>query len=102
MSLGFVMLGAIGVHAVLLRLIGRRSAPVFAAAFKPAPAKSSDASLLAGAAILGLGWGLSGYCPGPAVIAAGGLKVKALMSVVAMTAGMLMYRTIHPRSERKG
>jgi uncharacterized membrane protein YedE/YeeE len=102
LSLGFVMLGAIGVHAVLLRLIARRSAPVFAPAFKPAPAKSIDARLLAGAAIFGLGWGLSGYCPGPAVVAVGGLNVKALVFVVGMTAGMLVYRTIHPRSEHKG
>ncbi|HEX7597319.1 MAG TPA: DUF6691 family protein [Polyangia bacterium] len=96
-SLGFVMLGAISAHAVLLRLINRRSAPVFVASFKPARARSIDARLLAGSAIFGLGWGLSGYCPGPAIVALGGLNAKAVVFVVGMTAGMLVYRTIHQR-----
>jgi hypothetical protein len=103
-SLALVMGGAIGVHAVLLRLISRRSAPLFAAKFKAPPAKlppkSIDGKLLAGSAIFGLGWGLSGYCPGPAIVAAGGLKAKALVFVVGLTAGMLLYRTIHQRPGR--
>jgi uncharacterized membrane protein YedE/YeeE len=101
-SLALVMGGAIGVHAVLLRLIGRRSSPVFAATFKPAPAKSINAKLLTGSAIFGIGWGLAGYCPGPAIVAMGGLNAKALVFVIGMTAGMLGYRTIHQRSERTG
>ena len=95
-SLALVMAGAIGVHAVLLRLIGRRSAPVFAPAFKPAPAESISGRLLAGSAIFGVGWGLAGYCPGPAIVAGGGLNVKAVVFVAAMTVGMYVYRQIHP------
>ena len=101
-SLALVMGGAIGAHAVLLRLIGRRSAPVFAAAFKPTAAASIDARLLAGSAIFGLGWGLSGYCPGPAIVAVGGLNAKALVFAIGMTAGMLVYRTIHQRPGHRG
>jgi uncharacterized membrane protein YedE/YeeE len=100
LSLAFVMGGAIGVHAVLLRLIRRRSKPVFAKEFKPAPEKSIDSKLLAGSAIFGIGWGLAGYCPGPAIVAVGGLNAKALVFVIGMTAGILVYRTIHQRSER--
>jgi uncharacterized membrane protein YedE/YeeE len=96
-SLAFVMAGAIGVHAVLLRLISRRSAPVFAPAFKPAPAKSIGGRLLAGSAIFGVGWGLAGYCPGPAIVAAGGLNVKAVVFVASMTVGMYVYRKLHPK-----
>jgi uncharacterized membrane protein YedE/YeeE len=99
-SLAFVMGGAIGVHAVLLRLIRRRTKPEFAKEFKPAPEKSIDSKLLAGSAIFGIGWGLAGYCPGPAIVAVGGLNAKALVFVIGMTAGMLVYRTIHQRSER--
>lgn len=99
-SLAFVMVGAIGVHAVLLRLIGRRAAPVFAPAFKPAPGKGIDGSLLAGAAVFGLGWGLSGYCPGPAFVAAGGWNLNALGFVLAMSCGMLVYRAVHQRRRR--
>lgn len=96
-SLALVMGGAIGVHAVLLRLIGRRSVPVFAPTFKPAPAESIGGRLLAGSAIFGIGWGLAGYCPGPAIVAVGGLKVKAVVFVAAMTVGMYVYRKLHPK-----
>jgi uncharacterized membrane protein YedE/YeeE len=89
--------GAISVHAVLLRLIGRRSAPVFAPAFKPAPTESIGGRLLAGSAIFGIGWGLAGYCPGPAIVAVGGLNVKAVAFVAAMTVGMYVYRKTHPK-----
>jgi hypothetical protein len=96
-SLAFVMGGAIGVHALLLRLIGRRSTPVFAPAFKPAPTESIGGRLLAGSAIFGIGWGLAGYCPGPAIVAVGGLNVKAVAFVAAMTVGMYVYRKTHPK-----
>ena len=96
-SLALVMGGAIGVHAVLLRLIGRRSAPVFAPAFKPAPAELIGGRLLAGSTIFGIGWGLAGYCPGPAIVAAGGLNVKAVVFVAAMTVGMYVYRKLHAK-----
>jgi len=95
-SLALVMGGAIGAHAVPLRLIGRRSAPVFAPAFQPAPAGSIGGRLLAGSAIFGVGWGLAGYCPGPAIVAMGGLNVKAVVFVAAMTVGMYVYRKLHP------
>ena len=98
-SLAFVMVGAIGVHAVLLRLIGRRQAPVFMPTFQPRPARVIDGQLLLGSAIFGLGWGLAGYCPGPAFVAAGGASPNALVFLVAMTAGMLVHRVVHQRTK---
>jgi uncharacterized membrane protein YedE/YeeE len=67
-SLAFVMVGAIGVHASAYRLIKRRSAPLFAAAFLRPRRSTIDGQLLLGASLFGVGWGLSGYCPGPAVV----------------------------------
>lgn len=94
-SLMFVMVGAIGVHVVALKLIGRRQAPVFMPGFQPRPQKAIDGQLLAGAAIFGAGWGLAGYCPGPAFVSVGGLSPTALVFVGAMTAGMLLHRFLH-------
>jgi uncharacterized protein len=102
-SLAFVMVGAIGVHATLRRLISRRAAPLYVPAFETRPKAAIDGRLLAGAAIFGAGWGLSGYCPGPAFIAAGGLSTGGLVFVVTMSAGMLLYRALHraPRPLRQ-
>ncbi|RKH28978.1 YeeE/YedE family protein [Corallococcus praedator] len=91
-SLAMVMIGAVGVHAVLLRLIRRRSAPVLAARF-PAPSQARvDRSLIGGAVLFGVGWGLVGYCPGPAFtsLATGGRDV--LLFVGSMLAGMALFR----------
>jgi uncharacterized membrane protein YedE/YeeE len=66
-SLAFVMVGAIAVHAALLRA-HKRAEPYLASRFD-APANARvDAPLLLGAALFGLGWGASGFCPGPALV----------------------------------
>ena len=96
-SLALVMIGAIGVHASVRLLILRRAAPVFAPAF-PLHAKAKiDTPLLTGAAVFGIGWGLGGYCPGPAFVSATG-SLHALAFVGAMTAGMLVHRFAHLRA----
>lgn len=70
-TLAFVMAGAIAVYAPVARLVRARPAPLLGARFHwPAPA-AIDRRLLAGAALFGVGWGLAGYCPGPALVAAG-------------------------------
>lgn len=97
-SLMFVMIGAIGVHAVLRRLIAKRAAPVFAPAFEARPKARVDARLLLGAAVFGVGWGLGGYCPGPAFVSAGAASLRALVFVAAMSAGMLLYRVLHAKA----
>ena len=87
-SLAFVMLGAIGVYAPLSRLVLRRRTPVCAAVFALPTRRDIDARLLAGAAVFGVGWGLAGLCPGPAVTALASGKTTALAFVAAMVAGM--------------
>jgi uncharacterized membrane protein YedE/YeeE len=96
-SLAFVMVGAIGVHALVLRLDARRSAPLLSDHFDAPPARSVDAPLLLGSALFGLGWGVSGFCPGPALVglSTGSLGVAAF--VCAMALGSWLVRRFAPR-----
>jgi uncharacterized protein len=93
-SLAFVMLGAIAVHATTMRWILRRRAPLFAVRFALPTRRDVNARLVAGAALFGAGWGLVGYCPGPALTALGGGVPAAAVFVPAMVAGMWLFRTL--------
>lgn len=96
-SLAFVMVGAIGVHALMLRLAARRTAPVLSDRFDGPPKRGVDTPLVLGAALFGLGWGVSGFCPGPALVglATGSLGVGAF--VLAMSVGSVLVQTLAPR-----
>ena len=87
-SLAFVMVGAIGVHAIAFRLARRLERPLFAPRFDLSTRTGIDARLLAGAAIFGAGWGLSGICPGPAIVGLGLGQPAALVFVAAMSVGV--------------
>jgi uncharacterized protein len=93
-SLAFVMAAAIAVHLPLVRLARQRQAPLFDRAFHWPTRRDIDAKLVAGAAIFGVGWGLSGYCPGPALtsLVAGGVPV--LVFIGAMLVGLLATRAM--------
>ncbi len=93
-SLGLVMVGAIGVHFVAYRLVRRRSAPIFGKTFHIPSRTDIDTRLWTGAAIFGVGWGLAGYCPGPALVASGAGISSALIFVAAMTTGMMIERHV--------
>ena len=86
-SLAFVMAGALAVTVPGFALMRRRGRPLFAEGLATPASTQLDRRLLAGAAIFGLGWGLQGYCPGPAVVAFGMLQWPALLFVPAMFAG---------------
>lgn len=98
-TLIFVIGGAVAVTALAFRFVLRLPAPAFAAGFQ-VPAKDSvDPRLLIGAAIFGIGWGLAGFCPGPALVGiAAGLR-DAFLFVPAMLAGSLCHglleRAVH-------
>lgn len=92
-SLAFVMMGAIAVHAVLRRIVHRRAAPVFADAFDVPTSTTIDRRVLLGSAIFGVGWGLAGYCPGPAIVSVV-TGPRVLLFVVAMAAGMALHRAL--------
>ena len=91
-SLALVMVGAIGVHFVARRFILRRGKPVAATSFEEPKGTSIDAPLIVGAAIFGVGWGISGYCPGPAIATLGTGSLSALVFVAAMAGGMWVHR----------
>lgn len=86
-KLAGVMLGAIFVHAAWLRW-GTPRAP--SPALSLAPPARVNAALLGGAALFGVGWGLAGYCPGPAIVALGSGAIAPLVFVTAMLAGMAL------------
>ena len=69
-SLALVMVGAIAIHALSYRLIMRRQTPIFSTKFYLPTRRDLDFKLFAGALIFGIGWGLGGFCPGPAIVSA--------------------------------
>jgi uncharacterized membrane protein YedE/YeeE len=97
-TLAFVMGGALLVTMPAFRLIFRRPRPVLAEDFDLPEKKHVEARLVGGSVLFGVGWGLSGFCPGPAVVAlipalaTGILPVLAFF--VAMVAGMAIYERV--------
>lgn len=100
-SLAFVMLGAIAVHALGYRLIRRRPAPVFAPAFAVPARRDLDLRLVGGAALFGVGWGLGGFCPGPALTALASGYASVLLFVAAMVVGMYLYTLVESLRARR-
>lgn len=92
-SLAFVMLGAILVGFFAFRLAHRRSASLLGGAMQLPKARHIDRRLVLGSVVFGLGWGLAGYCPGPALVSLGAGQAKAGLFVLAMIGGMLLYET---------
>lgn len=91
-SLAFTMGGAVVVTAIGYTLAFRRSRPFFADRFHVPTAKDIDAPLVTGAALFGVGWGLAGYCPGPAIVALTFANPGTIAFVIAMLAGMAVRR----------
>jgi uncharacterized membrane protein YedE/YeeE len=87
-SLAFVLAGAIAVTFIGFKIVLRRKQPVFADRFHLPSAKELDLRIVAGPAIFGVGWGLAGFCPGPALAALSGGSVAAFQFVAAMLIGM--------------
>jgi uncharacterized protein len=95
--LAFVMGGAIAVHAALRPLIHKRERPLFAEKFPSFSASQVDPKLLVGAALFGVGWGLGGYCPGPALTSLASGATQLLVFVPAMFAGMYLAQVLQAR-----
>lgn len=88
-SLAFVMIGAIGVHFLLLRRIRVLPKPLFESVFHWPERTAIDAPLILGAALFGVGWGLGGVCPGPGIVDAASGSGYALVFMIGMTLGVL-------------
>lgn len=92
-SLAFVMLGALAAYGSLRLLVLRRREPLRGGSFTHCPSfgeERIDRRLLTGAAIFGIGWGLAGLCPGPALTNLGAGRPMVFAFVLAMAAGMLV------------
>lgn len=97
-SLAFVMAGALLVTGLGYRLAFRRAAPLAAPQFHLPKQTEIDARLIGGAAIFGLGWGLAGYCPGPAIASLAFGRLEVVAFVLAMLAGMGIFQLLSRRS----
>ncbi len=93
-SLAFVMGGAVLVAALGYRIAAGRSAPLLGGAFQIPNRTDIDTRVIVGPALFGIGWGLGGFCPGPALTALGLGTTGALAFVPAMLIGMWAARTL--------
>jgi uncharacterized protein len=93
-SLAFVMGGAVAVAFVAFRVAARRPKTLSGEPFHLPVAKTIDARLLGGSLLFGVGWGLVGLCPGPAITDIGFLDGRAALFVACMAAGMALYAAL--------
>ena len=91
-TLAFVMAGAVIAAAPGYLLVSRLKAPVLADTFEIPSRRDIDGRLISGAAIFGVGWGLAGLCPGPAIAALSTGHGSIALFFAAMVAGMIAYR----------
>lgn len=101
-SLALVMLGALIPSSAAYLWVRARRTPVLAASLHIPTHRTIDWRLVMGAAIFGLGWGLAGVCPGPAIALLGTGQPFAIIFVAAMVAGVLMHGLIHLRTAERG
>jgi uncharacterized membrane protein YedE/YeeE len=93
-SLAFVMAGAVAVFSIAYRLAFRRHVPVFEKKFLIPERTRLDRPLIIGSLIFGVGWGLAGFCPGPAIVSSAFGDPRVWAFVVAMLAGTLVSRAL--------
>jgi hypothetical protein len=91
-SLMFVMIGAILIYSVSFRWIIKRPRPVLDSQFHVPSPGAVTPRLIGGALLFGMGWGLAGFCPGPALTALGAGSAEALTFVLFMLAGMWVFQ----------
>jgi uncharacterized membrane protein YedE/YeeE len=93
-SLALVMAGAIAVGVVAFRVAAARELTLLGFEFRLPDKTDIDKRLVFGSLMFGAGWGLAGFCPGPALVAMGAGEQKAIVFVVAMLAGMALFEWI--------
>ena len=93
-SLAVVMAGAVAVGTFAFAVAGKRASTLLGAPMALPTARGIDRGLVLGSLAFGVGWGLAGFCPGPALVALGAGKVKALVFVAAMLVGMLVFELL--------
>lgn len=96
-SLAFVMAGAIAVGFIAFQFAGKRTVSFIGLEMKLPTAPHIDRRLVIGSTIFGIGWGIAGFCPGPALVALGMGEAKAVAFVVAMLIGMGIFALLERR-----
>lgn len=96
-SLLLVLGGAVVLSALGFRLVFRRGAPLWDRLFHVPLTRAIDTPLIVGSALFGIGWGLSGYCPGPAIASIGFGNPEALWVLPGIIAGAALQRWTHSR-----
>jgi uncharacterized membrane protein YedE/YeeE len=91
-SLMFVMVGAIGVHIITYPLIRKRATPFFDVKWHVPTRSDITPRLIVGSALFGIGWGVGGFCPGPAITSLTSGDLRSLYFVIAMLVGMFVYK----------
>lgn len=99
-SLALVMVAAIGVAALPMTLARRRSRALLGGAMQLPTRRDLDARLIGGSLLFGVGWGIAGICPGPALVILLTGHWQALLFVAAMLAGMLIFTALEGRRGR--
>lgn len=99
-SLALVMAGAIAVGVVAFTLATRRRRSLLGAPMQLPQGQAIDRRLIVGSLLFGAGWGLAGFCPGPALVALGMGEWKAAVFVAAMLAGMAVFELLERRAGR--
>ncbi|MEE4249666.1 MAG: YeeE/YedE family protein [Alcanivoracaceae bacterium] len=99
-SLALVMGGAVAIGLVTFKIAGGRPTSLIGEPMRIPKNDDIDRRLIIGSLIFGAGWGLAGFCPGPALVAFGSGSLKAIVFVAAMVAGMGMFEIIE-RSRQK-
>ncbi len=101
-SLAFVMAGAVAVTFAGFNFVLKRSQPLFSETFHLPTKSEIDRRIILGPAIFGVGWGLAGFCPGPALTPLGFGSKAAVLFVAAMLSGMVLARWIARRPSLSG
>ena len=101
-SLALVMGGAIAVGVFAFATAKKRTATFLGGALHLPNSNDIDKRLLLGSLLFGAGWGLAGFCPGPAIVSLGAGQPKAAVFVLAMLAGMLLFELAERRSQWVG
>ena len=98
-ALMLVMGSALMVTMIGYRVLARRSSPLFDDAFHAPSNRRIDARLVSGAALFGVGWGVAGYCPGPAIVGLFLLDERALVFMAGYLIGYAIYEVGNRRVE---
>jgi uncharacterized protein len=100
-SLIFVMVGGIVVHFLTYKLIRKRKSPLLSAGWHVPTKKELTPSLITGSLLFGIGWGLGGFCPGPAVTSLASFELKPFVFVISMLLGMFLFRLLDSKLKFK-